>query len=245
MTGSATATSAVNFNDLLGKAKSTLDDHQLDSIEMLEVQLQQVRGDKEKTDHLKNLGEKWTKSGNVIVAGKYLADAALIDGDEKTWSDAANHFFIGFPTTTDSLAKLYAVQEAIKCYQQLQILDSTNMDYRVHEALCYVDGMGQVMQGVSILKEVEKKDPNNKDMNLILGRLAVVSGQYDKAVTRLEQLTKTDPTNAEAFFHLAEAYRALGRKDDAIKALEQCKLLVKDPDFAAQIDSYINQIKNS
>lgn len=81
-------------------------------------------------------------------------------------------------------------------------------------------------------------------MNLALGRLAVVSGQYDKAAARLEKVVQLHPDNAEAYFHLAEAYRALGKKEEAIRALESCKLLVEDADFRAQIDSYINQIKN-
>ena len=99
------------------------------------------------------------------------------------------------------------------------------------------------MPGVLLLKKVEAKDPDNKQMNLILGSLAVVSGQYDKAITRLEKLIKLDPENAEAYYHLAEAYQAVGRKEDAIKSLEQCKKLVNDPAFSAQIDSYIQQIK--
>ena len=191
------------------------------------------------------IGDKWTKTGNIIVAGKYFADAAEINKDVKTWEEAATRFFIGFPNAADTLAKMYAVQEAIKSYEQLRKLDSTNMDYPVQEAVCYIDGQGQVMPGVLLLKGVEKKDPDNKDMNLILGRLAVVSGQYDKAVARLEKLITMDPNNAEAYFHLAEAYRALGRKDEAIKTLEHCKSLVTDENFNAQIDSYINQIKNS
>src|SRR4030095_15407641 len=137
----------------------------------------------------------------------------------------------------------YAVDQAINSYQRLQKLDSANLNYPIREAVCYIDGKGQVMQGVAILKEVERKDPNNRDMNLILGRLAVISGQFDKAIERLERLIKMDPSNAEAYFHLAGAYQAVGRKEDAIKALEHCKSLVSDPDFSAQIDSYINQIK--
>jgi tetratricopeptide (TPR) repeat protein len=209
------------------------------------LELKEVQGDEEKALMLAALGEKWTKTGNIIVAGKYLEDAASITNNAETWEKAATRFFMGFNSAADTLAKIFAVQEAIKCYEQLRALDSTNMIYPVREALCYIDGQGQVMQGVTLLKQVEKKDPDNKDMNLILGRLAVVSGQYDKAVTRLERLVKMDPKNAEAYFHLAEAYRALGRKDDAIKTLEHCKSLVHDEDFNAQIDSYINQIKNS
>ena len=51
-------------------------------------------------------------------------------------------------------------------------------------------------------------------------------------------------SGAGAVLALAEAYRALGKKEEAIRALESCKLLVEDADFRAQIDSYINQIKN-
>jgi tetratricopeptide (TPR) repeat protein len=238
-------TVSVDFVTILQKAKGTLNSGQRDSMEMMEMELQKVHSDKEKAQMLSAIGDNWTKTGNIIVAGKYFADAAEINKDVKTWDEAATRFFMGFPNAADTLAKMYAVQEAIKSYEQLRKLDSTNMNYPIREALCYIDGQGQVMPGVVLLKEVEKKDPDNKDMNLILGRLAVVSGQYDKAVARLEKLITMDPNNAEAYFHLAEAYRALGRKDEAIKTLEHCKSLVTDEDFNAQIDSYINQIKNS
>lgn len=245
MQGTATeAVASVDFNSILDKARLTLSDKQRDSIALVEMKMEKVRGEVDKATGLIGLGEDWTRTGNIIVAGKYYAEAAAINNNIKTWEEAANRFYMGFPTAADSIVRMFAVQEAIKCYEQLRKLDSTNMEYPVREAVCYVDGQGQIMQGVTLLKSVEKKDPDNKDMNLILGRLSVVSGQYDKAVARLEKLVKTDPNNAEAYFHLAEAYRALGRKDDAIKTLETCKSLVKDDDFRAQIDSYINQIKN-
>ena len=242
--GVAAGSVSVDFNSILDKARLTLSDNKRDSIAMLELKLEKVRDDKDKAKMLETLGENWTETGNIIVAGKYYADAAAINNDIKTWEEAADRFFVGFPNAADSMAKTFAVQEAIRSYEQLRKLDSSNVEYTIREALCYIDGQGQVMQGVTLLKAVEKKDPDNPDMNLILGRLSVVSGQYDKAVTRLEKLVQMDPDNAEAYFHLAEAYRALGRKEDAIKTLEKCKSLVKDDDFRAQIDSYINQIKN-
>ena len=234
----------VDFSSILQKAKTTLSKPKRDSIEVMELGLNKVRGEKEKAAMLRSLGEQWSNTGNVIVAGKYFEDAAGIDQEIKTWEEAATRFYIGFPNAADTLTKIYAVQEAINSYKQLHRLDSSNLDYQVREAVCYIDGLGQVMEGVSLLKQVERKDSNNHDMNLILGRLAVVSGQYDKAINRLEKLIRLDPNNAEAYFHLAEAYRALGRKEEAIKALEHCKLLVSDSGFSAQIDSYINQIKN-
>lgn len=240
----ATGSASIDFSSIHEKALATLSEKQRDTMAMAEMKMEKIRGEADKVNALQVLGEDWSKTGNIIVAARYYAEAAAIKNDIKLWEEAANRFFMGFPTAADSLVKMYAVQEAIRCYEQLRKLDSSNMEYPVREAICYVDGQGQIMQGVTLLKAVEKKDPDNKDMNLILGRLSVVSGQYDKAVARLEHLVKIDPNNAEAYFHLAEAYRALGRKEDAVKALETCKSLVKDEDFRAQIDSYINQIKN-
>ena len=239
-----TGSASIDFSSIHEKALAALSEKQRDTMAMAEMKVEKIRGEADKVKALQVLGEEWSKTGSIIVAARYYAEAAAINNDIKLWEEAANRFFMGFPTAADSLVKMYAVQEAIRCYEQLRKLDTSNMEYPVREAICYVDGQGQIMQGVTLLKGVEKKDPDNKDMNLILGRLSVVSGQYDKAVARLEHLVKIDPNNAEAYFHLAEAYRAVGRKDDAIKALETCKSLVKDEDFRAQIDSYINQIKN-
>jgi len=244
MAGSTSSSGAeVDFSSILEKAKGTLNSGQLDSLSTLDLQLKKVRGDKEQQRMLQTLAAAWEKTGNILVAGKYYAQAAAMDNDKTLLDKAANLFYVGFPTTTDSLARIFGAQEGVKAFQQLSKMDSANLTYPIHEAVCYIDGLGNVMQGVSILKGVEAKDPDNKEMNLILGRLAVVSGQYDKAITRLEKLTKLDPSNAEAFYHLAEAYRATGRNDDAIKSLEQCKKLVNDPAFSAQIDNYIQQIK--
>lgn len=237
------ATVTVEFSDILQKARATVSGRQSDSIALLEMNLEKARGKADQAQSLERIGAAWANTGNIIVAGKYYEEAAALTGDIKTWEEAANRFYVGFPTAADSVVKAFAVQQAIKCFETLRKLDSNNLDYPVREAICYIDGQGQIMQGVTLLKEVEKTDPDNKDMNLILGRLSVVSGQFDKAVTRLEKLTKLDPENAEAYFHLAEAYRALGRKDDAIKSLETCKSLVKDVDFRNEIDLYINQIK--
>ncbi len=244
----ATASSdnvAISFETILAKAQETINESQRDSLSQMETQLSKTRGIEEKIPLLTAIGEKWSETGNIIVAGKYYEDAAELTNEIKMWEQAATRFFVGFPNAADTLAKVFAVQEAIKCYERLRKLDTSNLDYPIRQAICYIDGQGQVMQGVTLLKTVERKDSDNTDMNLILGRLAVVSGQYDKAIARLEKLVKTDPKNAEAYFHLAEAYRAVGRKDDAIHTLEHCKTLIEDEDFNVQIDSYINQIKNS
>jgi predicted Zn-dependent protease len=97
-----------------------------------------------------------------------------------------------------------------------------------------------------LLKQVEKVQPDHEFMNITLGRLALVSGQFDKAVVRLEKLIKLYPTNLEAYYYLSEAYRALGKKDQAISCLQDAKkYFLKVPEAQEQIDKLIQNIKQS
>ena len=99
------------------------------------------------------------------------------------------------------------------------------------------------MQGVQRLLKITEKDPNNLQANLMLGRLSVTSGQYDKAVARLEKVVAQAPENTEALYFLAEAYKGHGDTEKAIKTFERCKQLVNDPAFSKEIDNYINSFK--
>ena len=42
------------------------------------------------------------------------------------------------------------------------------------------------MQGIMLLLDVVKQDPNNRNANLNLGMFAMKSGQYEKAVNRFK-----------------------------------------------------------
>lgn len=232
----------VSFESILEKAKGTLSAPQLTRVNELESEIS-AAGTGEKIKLYGQLGETWATTGNVLVGGKYYAEAAAVSGKKEDYEKAADFLYFGFPTTTDSMARVFGAQQAIEVFRNLYAIDSSRTDYLIREAVCYIEGLGNVMQGVTILKKVEAKEPDNPEMNLILGRLAVVSGQFDKAIARLEKLTQLDATNAEAYYHLAEAYQAVGKNEEAVKSLEACRRLVNDPAFAAQIDQYIQQIK--
>jgi len=44
-------------------------------------------------------------------------------------------------------------------------------------------------------------------------------------------------------YFLAETYKNMGNKEKAIDLFEQCKKIVNNPDFSAEIDNYINTFK--
>ena len=96
-----------------------------------------------------------------------------------------------------------------------------------------------------MLRDVTAVDSINVPANFMLGRMAIVSGQFDKAIQRFERVVRQEPTNAEAYYLLADSYLAVGQKEKAIEALKNCKKLIKNPTFATEIDKYINKIIKS
>lgn len=236
-------TSTMSFDKLLELASGTLTKEQKDSVALLQ-QLVDKSSATEKVKSLENLANLWARTQNLIVSAHYFEEAAKLDSTKDKWKTAGDYYFVGLQNTGDTAAKLFAGQRSFECYAAASRFDTSDTKLKVLEAVSLIDGVGNVMSGVLLLKEVEKTDPDNELMNVTLGRLAIVSGQYPKAITRLERTIKLYPKNTEAYFHLGEAYRATGQKNEAIKMFEKCKELEKSPSFQKQLDEYINQIKN-
>jgi cytochrome c-type biogenesis protein CcmH/NrfG len=110
-------------------------------------------------------------------------------------------------------------------------------------AASFIEGTGETMQGVQMLLSITREKPDNVPANLMLGRLAIQSGQFDKAVQRFETVLKSEPENTEALYFLAEAYKGKGNKQKAIELFEKCKKIVNNPEFNRDIDQYINSFK--
>jgi len=239
---------AIELNDLMNKANGTLPKVMQDSVAQLNEDLTASKNEKEKISLLKKLTGIWDRNGNIMASGVCFEQLAGISNLESDLKEAAVRFSLSYNDVTDSLVRGFAVNHAINDYQQLLNMDSTNQDYKIGLALAYMDGAGNVMNGVSLLKEVELVNPDNIQMNLTLARFGIMSGQFDKAITRLNKvisLSNDNQVKAEAWYQLGEAYRATGKKDEAIKALENSKALMTNPDFKKQLDIYIQQIKNS
>lgn len=197
-------------------------------------------------ESLLQLNELYVQNGMPLLACVMIKQIAEKDNKEIDWLKAGDAFnAIAMMEQKDGGLMKYAMQEATACYQKTVDINPNNIDYQIKLATGIMEGGEQPMQGVQILLKIIEKNPDHIPANLILGRYGIISGQYDKAVARLEKVVKLDPKNTEAYFYLAEAYNGLGRKDDAVKTFEQCKKMINDPNFSAEIDSYIEKIKNS
>lgn len=181
-----------------------------------------------------------------LVATMYSKQIAELKNDSAVWDKTGTYFMeLYYSTPEDPSMQLFKLEQARECFKAALDLDTANLEYQVRLAVTYLEDQPQTMQGVTLLRDVTSKDSTHVSANLYLGRFGIVSGQFDKAVGRLTTVINRDPKNVEAHILMADAQLGLGNKDEAIKYLETAKLLVNDPEFARNIDDYIEKIKNS
>ena len=186
--------------------------------------------------------EFWEKK-DLNVAAHFYKEGALLENTEKSLTFAGNLLTLQMANTPEAEIKEWQANAAIECFTKALEKNPENLDTKIALASCYIDGTGEIMKGVGALKEVTAADNDNLPANLLLGKLSVQSGQHEKAIKRLNVVLSQDSKNSEAMYFLAETYKNMGNKEKAIDLFEQCKMIVNNPDFSAEIDNYINTFK--
>ncbi|MDB5131862.1 MAG: hypothetical protein JWR02_1611 [Mucilaginibacter sp.] len=222
------------------------------SINDLEGQLKNAKGDAARLDLQKKLAKQWDDVNQPAPAAFYYQAVARSGNSFADWLNAGNHFNDAFKLTQDTLAQPAFVANAIECFKNATKLQPQSLEAKTGLGVAYVnqtslgitdaDG-GSPMQGIMLLLDVVKQDPGNHNANLSLGMFAMKSGQYEKAVQRFKTIIAQKP-EVEPYFYLAESYKQLGLKKEAIAAYQKCKEMMPDPAFDQRIDEYIKELKN-
>lgn len=110
-------------------------------------------------------------------------------------------------------------------------------------ASAYIQGTSEPMTGVQMALGIAREKPDHVPANMLLGRMSIQSGQFEKAIKRFETVLAKEPENKEALYFLAQAYEGTGNKTKAIELLEKCKMVVNNPDFSKEIDQHIKSLK--
>ena len=105
----------------------------------------------------------------------------------------------------------------------------TEEDVKIEKALEIINGGGQPMEGILMLKELADSDDPNIDAVFLLGQLSVQSGQLEKAVERYSQVLEIQPGHIDATWELAMLNMKMGDLEDAIARFEYC--IEKDESF--------------
>jgi tetratricopeptide (TPR) repeat protein len=244
MPGQPPVVAAASFEDILQKAKEKAPADKLAEINSLEHAV--VRGDV-KTQQIavnRKLYEIWESLDDTPVAAYYAGEAAKLENSEKSLTFAANLFFKHYSHAKDAAVMKWQAEQAVELYEKAIALSTPPQtdSLKYLQATILVE-TGEPMAGVAKLRELVTANPDNAEAQLMLGNMAITSGQFDKAIERMNSFLVRNPDNAKAMFILAEAYRSKGDKAKAIEIFQQCRALISDPELGAEIDNYIKNIK--
>jgi len=185
----------------------------------------------------------WLEHKQLPMAAWARAKAAHLARSEKKLNFAGQFFLDLMHEATTPAMQAWEAQGAVDCLNEALALNPDNDTTKLALASAYIEGTVAPMSGVSILREMVAKDPDHIPANLMLGRLSIQSGQFDKAVARLEHVLEVEPRNREGLYFLAEAYKGMGEKEKAIQTFRKLEGIVNNPDFTKDIEAYINSFK--
>ena len=245
ITEAKTGNTNVDVAYVSASAKQIIGANLAAEISNLETSLKNAGSDADKLKLQKQLAKKWDDVNQPAPAAFYYQAVARKENTYDNWISAGDRFNDAYKAGQDTVAQPAFVLNAVEAFQNAQKLNPNGLDAKTGLGVAYVNGGApSPMQGIALLLDVVKQDPDNRKANLNLGLFAMKSGQYEKAVERFKKLIAQKP-EVEPYFYLAESYKQLGMKKEAIDAYEQCKIMLPDPNFVGRIDQFIKELKNN
>ncbi len=233
----------ISVDSLLIAARNTISGHALEEISALEKDINSSKDSLSMVPAMTRIAEVWQEHKQFAVAGYYYAEAAKLEKSEKNLNFAGQFFLQLLQRIPNPGMQTWMAEQAVDCFQQSLKINPDNDTTKLALAAGLIEGIGETMEGVQILLGITRENPDHIPANLMLGRLAVQSGQLDKAIERFETVLAQEPENTEALYFMAEAYKGKGNKEKAIELFEACKKVVNNPEFTREIDQYINSFK--
>jgi len=234
---------AASFDSILTASRLQIPEIVADSVKTIENELTAIRDTSRMAALFIQLSKVWEHGKQPLVAAYYGAKAAKLDNSEKKLTFAGQFFLQLMENEGAGPVQAWEAGEAVSCLEQSLKIDPDNEETKLALATGYIEGTGEPMRGVQILLAITREKPDDIPANMLLGRMSVQSGQFDKAVGRFETVLKQEPENKEALYFMAQAWEGKGDKKKAIEYLEKCKKVVNDPGFSKDIDQKINSLK--
>ena len=208
--------------------------------------------------HLRTqIGEHWPKEKNAIFAdslanlyqsagkfdsaGWFAEEASKFFNTVESWTKTGDQYYQAYTLALDQSKQSQFAKKAQESYQKVLASSPDNLEVKTKMAMTYISS--SPMQGINMLMEVLKVDPQNESALFNLGMLSIQSGQNEKAVERLETLVKINPNHTQAQLLLGIAWMNLGEETKARTQFEKVKQMDKDPAVQATVDSYLKDLK--
>lgn len=233
-----TETAVKDVQQIVKEIVASMDETQKKEFEKLEKELAS-NTNKQKT--VEDIIHFFDSARQPIASAYYMEQAASAVPTDSNWTYAGARYYSAIQfSKPESHSMLY--QKAIKCFEKTIEINPNNTDAKISLAACYVEGSTDPMKGIGMLREIEKTDSNNVNLQLNFAFFSERSGQWDKAIARFEKILKIKPDFIEAYLHLADAYQQKGDKANAIENLKQYMNKVDDATIKAEVQNYINKL---
>lgn len=120
--------------------------------------------------------------------------------------------------------------------------NSSNTNISLQEALKLVQSSDQQMQGIQMLVQIIKDDPNNIEALYYLGNFSIRTGQFDKAIERFEHLVSIQPESPQFWNLLGQSYEFNKDKANAAVAYKNFLKFSTDGKTNQEIELKIEQL---
>jgi lipopolysaccharide biosynthesis regulator YciM len=232
-----------SFDSIIAASRKQLPKTVADTVLNIENKLAAIRDSSRMAVVFEKLSGVWERSNQLQVAAYYKAKAAKLENSEKSLTFAGQFFVQLMENETAPSVQQWDAEEAEGCLDQALKINANSEDAKLALATCYIEGTGEPMRGVQMLLAITNEKPGDIPANMLLGRMSIQSGQFEKAVGRFNTVLKQQPDNRDAMYFLAQAYKGTGEKGKAIELLEKCKQIANNPDVSRELDQQINSLK--
>jgi tetratricopeptide (TPR) repeat protein len=154
----------------------------------------------------------------------------------------ASYEAMGF--AMDQVRRVRWAERAQGYYNRALEMQADLPDVQVKLGMTHLSG-NNPMVGITMIRQVAEKYPENALALYQLGMLSVSTGQYDKAIERFKALLEIDPDNAEGVFYLGYSYFESDRFDEARTRFEQVLKLEVSSELQETARQYLKQINNT
>jgi tetratricopeptide (TPR) repeat protein len=236
----------ITTTDLINQSKTKLTPQQADRIAQLENSV--VRGNvkEQQIAVYKQLTNFWRDTIHQhLLEAYYLGETAKLENSEKNITFAAHLFLEELLSEDDPALQNWLATNAKSLFEKSLQLNPANDSSKIGMGACYMFGniSNNPMEGISAIREVVEKNPDNIYGQMMLGLGGIRSGQYDKAIERFLIVAKKQPGNIEAVLHLAETYDRKGDKPNAITWYRKAGTMVAIPEAKRAIEERIKALK--
>ncbi len=234
------------IRDYVVKAISVLDKKDKAKFATLEAELNAAKPFL-KPQCLDTITKFWDNLDLPAVASYFVEEKAKITNQAEHWFLAGERYYrsVNFVEENEIRGPFY--NQAIICIDKGLAIDPKNFEAKVRKAASIVDGSefngNDPMKGIALLRELEKQDSTNINLQIAFAMFSLKSQQFDKALNRFNKITKLKPDYLEAYLYMADVHKLQGDTTAAIADLDNLIKNCKDEETKKVIKESILELK--